>query len=74
MSMKGQMTPTSRMSITASQTGENSKTNGPEHTIVSSILTDLIFKKGNGRRMISSDPPGHRTSEAAEFEQRVSKF
>jgi hypothetical protein len=34
----------------ASQAGEreNSKTNGPEHTIVFSILTDLIFKRSNG--------------------------
>ena len=43
MTTKGQMTPTSRVSIMASQAGEreNSETNGHEHTIVSSILTDL---------------------------------
>ncbi len=35
------MNPTSRVSITASQAGENRQTNGSEHTIVSSILTDL---------------------------------
>jgi hypothetical protein len=54
------MNPTSRVSVTARpapQAGENSQTNGPEHTIVSSILTDLIFKRKIGRRAVSSDPP-----------------
>jgi hypothetical protein len=32
-------------SLTASQAGENSQTNGLEHTIESSILTDLILRK-----------------------------
>ena len=45
MTTKGQMNPTSRVSVTASQAGENSQTNGREHTIVSIILTDLIFKE-----------------------------
>ena len=31
------------MSLTASKAGENSQTNDPEHTIVSSILADPIF-------------------------------
>jgi hypothetical protein len=39
------MNPTSRVSVTACQAGENSQTNGSEHMIVSSILTDLIFKE-----------------------------
>ncbi len=45
MTTKGQMNPMSKVSITASQAGENSQTNGSEHTIVSSILTDMIFKE-----------------------------
>jgi hypothetical protein len=45
MTTKGQMNPTSRASITASQAGENSQTNGSELTILSSILTDLILKE-----------------------------
>jgi hypothetical protein len=45
MTTKGQMNPTSRVSVTASQAGENSQTNGREHKIVSIILTDLIFKE-----------------------------
>jgi hypothetical protein len=45
MTTKGQMNPTSRVSVTASQARENSQTNGREHTIVSIILTDLIFKE-----------------------------
>jgi hypothetical protein len=42
-----------------SQAGEreNSETNGHEHTIVSSILTDLIIKRNNGRRAVLSGPP-----------------
>jgi hypothetical protein len=32
-------------SLTASQAGENSQTNGVEHSIESSILTDLIFRE-----------------------------
>ncbi len=56
MASKGQMNPTSRVSIMASQAGENSQTNGSEHTIVSSILTDLIFKRRNGRRAFSDLP------------------
>jgi hypothetical protein len=62
MTTKGQMNPTSRVSITASQAGENSQTNGPEHTIVSRILTDLNFKRSNGRRAVSSDPPLNQRS------------
>ena len=47
MTTKGRMNPTSGVSVTASQAGENSQTNGLEHTIVSIILTDLIFKRSN---------------------------
>jgi hypothetical protein len=32
-------------SLTTSQAGENSQTNGLKHTIESSILTDLILRK-----------------------------
>jgi hypothetical protein len=45
MTTKGQMNPTFRVSVTSSQAGENSQTNGSDHTIVSIILTDLIFKE-----------------------------
>ncbi len=69
MTTKGQMKPASRVSITAFQAGENSETNGHEHTIISSILRDLVFKRSNGRREVSSDPL--LTSEAAELKQRV---
>jgi hypothetical protein len=62
MTTKGQMNPTSRVGVTASQAGENSQTNGSEPTIVSSILTDLIFKRSNGGRAVSSDPPLNQRS------------
>ena len=61
MNTKWQMNPTSRVSSTAFQAGENSQTNGVEHTIVSSILTDLIFKRSNRTH--------HWASEAAEFKR-----
>ncbi len=47
MATKWQMNPTSRVSLTAAQAGEKSQSNGPEDTIVSSILTDLIFKRSS---------------------------
>jgi hypothetical protein len=61
--------------LNASQAGESrdSQTSGPELTIVSGILTDLIFKRNNGRRAVSSEPT-IETREAAEFELRVSRF
>ncbi len=62
MTTKGQMHPKSRVSITSSQAKENSQTNGPEHTIVSRILTDLIFKGSNGRRAVSLGPPLNQQS------------
>ena len=37
--------------------GENSQSNVPEHTIISSILTDLIFKRNLRRRTALSRPP-----------------
>ncbi len=40
------------MSFTASHAGENSETNGSEQTIVSSILTDLVFKRSNRSRTV----------------------
>ena len=57
MTTKGQMKPTCRVSLTASQAGENSQSNVPEHTIVSSILTDLIFRRNHRRRTALSGPP-----------------
>ena len=56
MTMKGQMKPTYRVSLTASLAGENSQSNTPEHTIVSSILTDLIFRRNLRRRTALSGP------------------
>ena len=44
----------------ASQTGEISQTNVPEHTIVSSILTDLILRRNHERRAILSEPSLNR--------------
>ena len=41
---KGQMKASCRVSLTASQARENSQSNVPKHTFVSSILTDLIFR------------------------------
>ena len=56
MTTKGQMKPTCRVSLLASQAGENSQSNVPEHTIVSSILTDLIFRRNLRRRTALSGP------------------
>ena len=41
------------MSLSASQAGEpeNRQTNDPEHTIVSSILKDLIFRRKSQKNM-----------------------
>jgi hypothetical protein len=39
-------------SLTASQAGEKSQTNGLEYTIESSILTDLIRKRSTGSSRI----------------------
>ena len=57
MTTKGQMKPTCRVSLSVSQAGENSQSNVPEHTIVSSILTDLIFRRNLRRRTALSGPP-----------------
>ena len=45
-----------RVSSTASPAGENSQCNVLEHTIVSSILTDLIFRRNLSRRTKLSGP------------------
>jgi hypothetical protein len=67
---KGKINPTSRVSLTASQAGENSQTNGPEHTILSSILTDLIIKRNNGRRAVSTEPTvDFKATSSNEFEK-----
>ena len=55
MTTKGQMKPTLRVSLTASQAGENSQSNFPEHTIVSSILKGLTFRRNHGRRAAYRD-------------------
>ena len=44
------------MSLTAPQAGETSQTNDREHTIVSSILTDPIFRRNHERRAVLSEP------------------
>ena len=49
-----------RMSLTASQARENSQTNDPEHTIVSSIQTDLIFRRNHEGRAVLSKPSLNR--------------
>ena len=43
MTMKEQMKPTCRVSLTAPQAGENSQSNVLEHTIVSSILLEQTW-------------------------------
>ena len=50
------MKPTFRVSLSASQVGD-SQGNVPEHTIVPSILTDLIFRRNHRRRTALSGPP-----------------
>ena len=60
MTTKGQMKPTFRVSLKASQAGENSRSNVPEHTIVSSVLTDLShlnFRRNGGRRAAAAFLP-----------------
>jgi hypothetical protein len=73
MITKGQINPTSRASITASQAGENSQTNGSEHKIVYSILTESIKQTWSSKEA-TEEEQYRQASEAAEFEQRVSKF
>ena len=48
------------MSLTASQAGEYSQTSDPEHKIVSSILTDLIFRRNHERIAALSEPSLNR--------------
>jgi hypothetical protein len=69
MTTKGQMNPTSRVSVTASQAGENSQTNGSEHTIVSIILTDLIFKEATEEKQYcrTTIEPAKQPSSSNEF-------
>jgi hypothetical protein len=56
----------------ASQAGENSQTNGLEHTIESSILTDLTLRKtAEDERHCKTNP---QTSEEVQFNQCISKF
>ena len=55
MTTKGRMKPIFRMSLMASQVRENSQRNVPVHTIVSSILTDLTFRR-NLKTALSGAP------------------
>jgi hypothetical protein len=59
-------------SLTASQAGENSQTNGLEHTIEFSILTDLILRKTAEEERHCKKHP--QTSEEVQFNQCISKF
>ena len=57
------------------QAGENSQNNVPERTIVSSILTDLIFRRKSGIRAACLNTSLNQWLPwNAEFKQRVSKF
>jgi hypothetical protein len=59
-------------SLTASQAGENSQTNGLEHTIESRILADLILRKTAEEERHGKKHP--QTSGEVQFNQRISKF
>ena len=75
MTAKSQMKPSFRVRLTASQDGENSQSNFPEHTSVSSILTDLIFRRNRG--IISAFLTlslNRRGGRICQVEQFVSKF
>jgi hypothetical protein len=62
-------------SSTASKDGENSQTNGLEHTIESSILTDLIFRKSAEEELRNGTTKNHlQTSKKVQFNQCISKF
>jgi hypothetical protein len=48
---------------------------GSGHTIVSSILTDLIFKRSNGRSAVSSEPtidPAKQPTSSSAFQNSKS--
>ena len=64
------MKPTFRLSLTASQAGENSQINAPEHTDVSSILAYLTFRRNQGRRTAPSGP----TIESAKQQTSSNEF
>ena len=68
------MKPTFRVSLSESQAGENSQSNVPEHTIVStgSILTDLIFRRNLSEEQHFWDQ--HLICEAAKVELCVKKI
>jgi hypothetical protein len=66
------MSPNSGASSTASQAGDNSQTNGSEHTTTSSILTAWPSKETTEEEQYRWNH--YWTSEAAEFEPRVSRF
>jgi hypothetical protein len=51
--------------LTASQAGENSQINGLEHTIQSSILTDVILRKTVEEEQYCKKHP--QTSEEVQF-------
>ena len=74
MTTKGQMKPIFRVSLMASQVRENSQRNVPVHTIVSSILTDLTFRR-NLRTALSGAPlnqPGvFQTSKFIQYHHKL---
>ena len=59
---KGQMKPTFRVSLTASQAGENSQINAPKHTNESSILAYLTFRRIKEEEQHRLDPPLNQLS------------
>jgi hypothetical protein len=59
-------------SLTASQAGENSQTNGLNHTIESSILTDLKLRKNTEKEWHCKKHP--QTSKEVQFNLCASKF
>jgi hypothetical protein len=67
LAAKGQMNPTSRVVVTASQAGENSQNNALEQTIVFSIRTDLISKETTEEVQYCRNPPlNNRSSRVRE--------
>jgi hypothetical protein len=65
-----------QVSLMASQAGENSQTNGLEHTIESSILTDLILKPAKKSSSInaSQNSNQHNNCINLDFDLEFSKI
>ena len=63
MTTRGQMKPTSwqgEFNGIPERERENSQTIDPENTIVSNILTDLIFRRNHESRAVLSEPSLNR--------------